>query len=185
MISSETIAINSIFENVFIISYYDGIKEEVNIKNKTLFLWYDYTPDFEGEYWLKIEANTEQLLSDYLSNKIGVKDLIDNSSIYLCIRAYDKYFEFIQKEKLQNFDNINLPENVYLGYDFLSKLKEMNLKRITYCKYSENLFDKPYPDFSQHIETLETSFKTIKIKNVNDVQGNQFYSDDYLYPIAA
>lgn len=132
MISSESIVINSIFENVFILSYYDGIKEEVDIKNKTIFLWYDYAPDIQGEYWLKIEANTEQSLFDYLGNKIGIRGLVNNSTIFLCVRLYNKYFEFIQKEKLKRFGNINLPENVYLGYDFLSKLKEINLKRITY-----------------------------------------------------
>ena len=142
-----------------------------------IFLWYDYGEDIKGEYWLKIEANTHQLLSNYLSNKIGIKELIDNATIFLCTRLYEKYFELRQKEKLQNFDNINLPENVYLGYDFLKKLQDESLTRIT---YSNSFIELPDKHKSNSFKYIKTDVQTIKTKNVNKVA-----SDDYYYLIAA
>lgn len=179
MISSELIIVNSIIKEVFILSYYDGIKEEVDIQNRTVFLWYDYSEEIQGEYWLKIEANSEQILLDYLSNSIGIKDLINNSKLILCTRVYERYSELNHKNKLETFDNINLPENEYLGYNFLSKLKSGNVKKITYKDSDMSLMGKYNSNLGFH-QLVEKSIQTIKIKSTNETVHN----DDF-YPIAA
>ncbi len=176
MISSETIIVNSKFEKVFVLSYYDGIKEEVDLESKTIYLWYDYSSDIFGEYWLEIVPNAEQIFIDYLSNQIGIKELIDNSIIFICTRLYEKYSEIKRIQKVENFEEINLPENEWLGYDFLSKFREIMVQRIKYNESPMKIFKKSKNSFSQSIETDMKLFKEIK---TNIVQN------EYLYPIAA
>lgn len=119
MILLESILINSTFNTVFVLSYYDGIKEEVDIENSTVCLWYEYALDIDGEYWLRIKANTKEILFDYLKNLIGIRDLINNSEVTLCERLYEKYFEL----KIVDMLELVYPENVRLGYNFLNKLE--------------------------------------------------------------
>jgi len=179
MISSELIIVNSIITEAYILSYYDGIKEEVDIQNRTVFLWYDYSEEIQGEYWLKIKANSEQILLDYLSNRIGIRDLINDSKLTLCTRMYERYSELNHKNRLEAFDNINLPENEYLGYNLLRKLKSDTAKKITYKDSGMSLMEK-YDSNSDFYQLIEKGLQTIKIKSTNEKVAN----DDF-YPIAA
>jgi len=176
MISSESILINSTFNNVFVLSYYDGIKEVVDIENSTLYLWYDYAPNVDGEYWLKIKSNTEKHIIDYLENIIGIKDLIDNSKINLCTRLYEKYFKLNIADMAELNEDIILPENVRLGYNFMKKLKKLNINTLTHTNLNATLFETYNSQFSPSIENGINKFV---------IKNNKVVQDDYYFPIAA
>jgi len=129
MIHTDTIIINSMLVSVYVLTYYDGVKEEVDIQNNTLFLWYDEFDDFE--IWLKIKSNTPTTLIDYLRNKTGIMDVINSSSVELCKRSFDDYKRFLRYEDL-DLEEIELPENDCLGQDFMTILNAKQTIRKTF-----------------------------------------------------
>ena len=100
-----------------------------------LFLWYDYDKNMNGEHWFKIKPLDKIVLYKYLSNQIGISELINHSSIVLCYRSYDNYQKIIVKEEIKNKYDYKMPDNVTLGYNFISLLGEKTeIKR----KYDPN-----------------------------------------------
>lgn len=131
-IEKENLKINNEERDFYILCYYEGIKEEVNLEQNYLLVWYDYKKN--GELWFLIKTN-QNLLNNYLSNKLPLLDLIKSKSskIYLYERNYANY------DKLGNglditlyLDKYNLPDSdAYLGRNFLQFL-DINRSTINY-----------------------------------------------------
>ena len=167
MIHTDTIIINSMLVSVYVLTYYDGIKEEVDIKNNTLFLWYDELDDFE--IWLKIKSNTPATLIDYLRNKVGIIDVINSSSVELCKRSFDDYKRFLRYEDL-DLEEIELPENECLGQDFIAILNTKQTIRKTFVTQSSSLSLKSV-DFKQ---SYNEGMMEIKFTSSNDANFDCF-----------
>jgi len=161
MIHTDTIIINSMLVSVYILTYYDGIKEEVDIHNNTLFLWYDELDDFE--IWLKIKLNTPATLIDYLRNKIGVMDVINSSSVELCKRSFGDYKRFLKYEDL-DLEEIEFPENERLSQDFTAILNTKQTIRKIFVTQSSSLSLKSV-DFKQ---SYNEGIMEIKFTSSND-----------------
>lgn len=124
MTQLDNIIINSTQVSIHILSFYDGTKEAVDIENNTIFLWYDTREDCE--LWLIIKPHSSNTLLSYLRNEIGIMDMIKSSSINLYKRLFkNNYDEF---EVFDGYEEIEYPENVTLGMDFLKIIEESNVR---------------------------------------------------------
>ena len=126
----ETVVVkNRLFEkdvahilDCFVVEYYDGPKELVNLANNILFLWWDYVEN--GELWLYFKVSDSKFLHEYLANKIGIKDLANISRIALCERVYERYgvieiFKWLNDEEKHKY----VPNNVFLERNFLAEIR--------------------------------------------------------------
>lgn len=106
----------------FVLFRYEGIKEEVNLKDNYLLLWYDY--EDSKELWFLIKANKEYLWK-YLSNKLTLLNLMLSSIVYLYERHYDDYDNLKNGKDITNvLDQFELPdEDAYIERDFSEILK--------------------------------------------------------------
>ena len=105
--------------------YYDGSKLEVDVENKKLLLWYDETDDYELWYYIESE---EELMIEYLSNKVTILDVIQKSKVKLGKRYFEDYYDLVEVKALNNnsLKSYELPTNEsYLGFNFYKpKYKE-------------------------------------------------------------
>lgn len=144
-----------------------------------LFLWYDYDKNMNGEHWFKIKPLDKIVLYKYLSNQIGISELINHSSIVLCYRSYDNYQKIIVKEEIKNKYDYKMPDNVTLGYNFISLLGEKTeIKR----KYDQNVTEQ------EIIRVIDTNAleKISNLKNQKTILKDidKIYND-YEYALAA
>lgn len=173
MIQTETIIINSMLVPVYVLTYYDGIKEEVDLENHTIFLWYDERENLE--LWLRIKPHSPKTLSAYLSNKIGIMDLINSSDINLYRRSFDNYKEFYRCKDLDNLEGIEFPENVRLGQDFISILNAGRTIRTTFVSQGDSALSINGVDFRQIynaslVQTKVTSSNDAHFENVDNFE---------------
>jgi hypothetical protein len=105
----------------YILTYYEGILEEVNIEEGVLFLCNEHRED-ETELWLMIKPNNKENLHKYLSDEEPLLDLIKSSKVFLCRRDYADYEKILLlKDISEDLDQVKLPDpRAYLGYDFIS-----------------------------------------------------------------
>ena len=120
-IEKENLKINNEEREFYILCYYEGIKEEVNLEQNYLLVWYDYKKN--GELWFLIKTN-QNLLDNYLSNKLPLLNLIKSSKIYLYERNYANYDKLGNGSDITLYlDKYNLPDSdAYLGRNFLQFL---------------------------------------------------------------
>lgn len=122
-IEKENLKINNEEREFYILCYYEGIKEEVNLEQNYLLVWYDYKKN--GELWFLIKTN-QNLLDNYLSNKLPLLNLIksESSKIYLYERNYASYDKLGKGSDITLYlDKHNLPDSdAYLGRNFLQFL---------------------------------------------------------------
>ena len=129
-----------------------------------LFLWYDYDKNMNGEHWFKIKPLDKIVLYKYLSNQIGISELINHSSIVLCYRSYDNYQKIIVKEEIKNKYDYKMPDNVTLGYNFISLLGEKTeIKR----KYDQNVTEQ------EIIRVIDTKSRLQKVNFSVRGQANE------------
>ena len=178
---------NATILECFVLEYYDGPKEMVNLTNNILFLWHDYTED--SELWFYFKVNDYRFLHRYLSNKIGIKDLSGISRIALCDRTYERYgiieiFKWLADEEKDEY----IPNNVFLGRDFLTEIKDRFDIHNTL-----KLFDS---DKSSKVDTYAFSTKLEKNKSISlfkeicefhfeEDRNSRFAQLEYIYPRVA
>jgi hypothetical protein len=62
------------------------LKEEINLEQTNLLVWYDYEKN--NELWFLIKAN-KKMLKKYLSNNLSLLDLMRYSKVFLYKRNYN------------------------------------------------------------------------------------------------
>lgn len=169
MIQTETIIINSMLVPVYILTYYDGIKEEVDLENHAVFLWYDERENLE--LWLRAKPHSPNTLLAYLSNKIGIMDLINSSDVNLYKRFFDNYKEFCRYKDLDDLEGIEFPENVRLGQDFISILNASRTIRTTFISQGDSGLSINGVDFRQ---IYNPNLVQTKITSSNDAHFDNF-----------
>ena len=89
----------------------NNTKNEVNVLNWTSYIPYEVINDFEKETGIKVNYGTyssnEELLAKISSSKEGTYDLIFPSDYMIELMINKGMLEKIDKEKLENIDNIN------------------------------------------------------------------------------
>lgn len=89
----------------------NNTKNEVNVLNWTSYIPYEVISDFEKETGIKVNYGTyssnEELLAKISSSKEGTYDLIFPSDYMIELMINKGMLEKIDKEKLENIDNIN------------------------------------------------------------------------------
>ena len=131
------------------LTFYDGIKEAVDIKNETIFLWIDEKDKFE--IWLKIQSKSYGVLLSYLKNSIGICDLMEKSCITMYYRFFDKYNEFVKYKEIKYSSFFKeydlkeyLPSNLKLGFNFIDKLEKHKIElQKTIEKDKEDIYFTP------------------------------------------
>jgi len=169
MIQTETIIINSMLVPVYILTYYDGIKEGVDLENHAIFLWYDERENLE--LWLRVKPHSPNTLLAYLSNKIGIMDLINSSDVIPYRRSFDNYKEFCRYKDLDNLEEIEFPENVRLGQDFISILNAARTIRTTFTSQDDLVLSINDVDFRQ---IYNPNLVQTKVTSSNNTHFNDF-----------
>jgi hypothetical protein len=166
MIETDIIIINStLIVPVYVLTYCDGIKEEVDISNHTIFLWYDEHDNFET--WLKIRAHSPDIIKAYLSNKLGIMDVIESSSVALYKRSFDNYKELHKYKKLDNLEEIEFPENELLGQDFISLLNAERAIKTTFVSQDNSPLSLNEVTFKQRYTTRMVETKVTSSNNAS------------------
>lgn len=167
----------------FVLEYYDGPKEMVNLINNILFLWHNYTED--GELWLCFKVNDFRFLYRYLANKIGIKNLADVSRVALCNRTYERYgileiFKWLNKEERDKY----VPNNVFLGRNFLAEIKDQFETQIILKRFhfdSSGRMDS-YAFFTRLKKDKPISrFKEVYEFHLEEDRNRQFEQLEYIY----
>lgn len=169
MIQTDTIIVNSTLVTLYVLTFYDGIKEEVDIKNNTIYLWHDEQENFET--WLKIKSSSPERISAYLSNKIGIMDVINCSSVEMYKRSYDNYKELQKYLDSGDLDEIEFPENEKLGQDFLSVIHEGQKIKTTFVSYEYSSLGLKNVAFNQR---YSAKMMVMKVASANDANIQLF-----------
>ena len=127
IMETDILEIDNKRKEFYILTYYEGILEEVNIEEGVLLLCNEYRKD-GTELWLMIKPNNKENLHKYLSDKEPLLDLIKSSKVSLCSRDYADYEKiFSLKDISGDLGQVKLPDpRAFLGYDFMSILNLTN-----------------------------------------------------------
>lgn len=177
-IEKENLEINNEKKEFYILCYYEGIKEEVNLDQNYLLVWYDYKKN--GEFWFLIKANQEQL-NNYLSNKLPLLNLIESSKVYLYERNYANYDKLVNGSDITlSLDEYNLPDSdAYLGRNFLEFLG-INISTINYDWVNKSIMQSLLPGIVPTMPIDNMSFTTtVIISNPFDTMW-QYYADQLI-----
>ena len=91
----------------YLLCYYDGKKEEVNIDDGELLLFYEYKNDYELWYYI---SSSQEILKEYLEGKIGILTLMNKSKVYLVRRPYYNFDVIVEFYEV-DLNELNLPKN--------------------------------------------------------------------------
>ena len=164
------VTINNNQNTFYILEYYNGIKEEVNIEENILLLWQDEENNKELWYLIKPKKHT---LIKYLSNQIGILTLAKSSDIYLVERYFDNYNIINYDEKNNKIDNIDINKDIHLGFNVL-EINEL-FNNYTFMDY-KNIDDL---GSNQNIVTDITIVAPV-IYSIKDIEYNIFEDDNPL-----
>ena len=141
IMETDILEIDNKRKEFYILTYYEGILEEVNIEEGVLLLCNEHLKD-GTELWLMIEPNNKENLHKYLSDKEPLLDLIKSSKVSLCSRDYANYEKiFLLKDISEDLGQVKLPDSrAFLGYDFMSILNLTN-DELLYDDYNIKLID--------------------------------------------
>ena len=140
--------------DAIILDEYDGVKEEVSLQNNLLFLWHNYKKNYEE--WFVIRPKKQEILISYLSNKIGILTLMENSEIFLAKRYYDQYnhFEITEEIDINNTDKQLPLEDVKIGKDlYKSIVNNLSIDR----EYQLSLQYKITSDYTSLLSSTQIS----------------------------